>query len=187
MSDEMFLTGQLLVAMPTMTDPRFNQSVIYMCAHSSEGAMGVIVNRPVTKPRFDDLLKQLNILPNPPSRQIALCAGGPVDSGRGFVLHSAEWSSPASMVVDEAHKLTASLDILQAIAEGGGPEHCLLALGYAGWDAGQLDHEIRQNAWLNVPADEAMIFGTDHGGKWRQALAKLKIDPAFFSSQAGRA
>jgi putative transcriptional regulator len=181
------LTGQILIAMPQMGDPRFSQSVIYLCAHTPDGAMGIVVNRPLSKPGFAELLKQLDIEPQPPSRQIALCTGGPVDHNRGFVLHSTDWSTDGSLDVDDDHKLTSSLDILQAIAAGGGPRRCLLALGYAGWDAGQLDEEILQNIWLNAPADDQILFDAAHETKWQRAMAKLRVDPAMLSGVAGRA
>jgi len=186
-ASELTLTGQILIAMPQMSDPRFNQSVIFLCAHTPDGAMGIILNRPLKKPRFSELLKQLEIEPNPPSREIRLCTGGPVDNNRGFVLHSPDWLTDGSLDVDGQHVLTASMDILQAIAEGGGPEQCLLALGYAGWGPGQLDDEILQNAWLNAPADDKILFDIDHQSKWQRALAKLRIDPAMLSGAAGRA
>ncbi len=182
-----FLTGQLLIAMPTMADPRFAQSVIFMCAHTPDGAMGIVVNRPLAQPSFDELLKQLDIDPVPPARRIRLCSGGPVENARGFVLHTADWTGEGSLQVDEALALTASLDILKAIAGGGGPRAGLLALGYAGWGPGQLDSEITQNAWLFGPADEALVFGEDHETKWRRALAKLHIDPGSLSGAAGHA
>jgi putative transcriptional regulator len=182
-----FLTGQLLIAMPTMADPRFAQSVIFMCAHTPDGAMGIVVNRPLAQPSFDELLKQLDIDPVPPARRIRLCSGGPVENARGFVLHTADWTGEGSLRVDDALALTASLDILKAIAEGGGPRAGLLALGYAGWGPGQLDSEITQNAWLFGPADEALVFGEDHETKWRRALAKLHIDPGSLSGAAGHA
>ena len=141
-----------------MADPRFQQSVIYMCAHTPEGAMGLVLNRPIVKPTFDDLLKQLNVEPLPPVRQIKLCAGGPVENARGFVLHTSDWTGEGSLKVDGSMALTASLDVLKVIAEGGGPRECVLALGYAGWGPGQLDQEIQQNAWLSVPADETLLF-----------------------------
>ncbi|MGE0223153.1 MAG: YqgE/AlgH family protein [Acetobacteraceae bacterium] len=182
-----FLTGQLLVAMPAMADPRFAQSVIFLCAHTQEGAMGLVLNRPIVKPTFEDLLKQLNVAPTPPARQMRLCAGGPVENARGFVLHTADWTGDGSLRVDSALALTASLDVLKAIAEGGGPRECVLALGYAGWGPGQLDREIHQNAWLSVPADETLLFDSEHDTKWRRALAKLHIDPLLLSDVAGHA
>lgn len=182
-----FLTGQLLVAMPTMGDPRFATSVVYVCAHTPDGAMGLVVNRPIVKPSFDDLLRQLEVEPLPPARRIRLCSGGPVDNARGFVLHTADWTGEGSLKVNDELALTASLDVLKAIAEGGGPREGLLALGYAGWGPGQLDAELQQNAWLSVPADEPLLFGDGHDSKWRRALAKLNIDPLLLSGAAGHA
>jgi putative transcriptional regulator len=182
-----FLTGQLLIAMPAMADPRFAQSVIYLCAHTPEGAMGLVLNRPLKRPSFADLLRQLDVAPLPPARRIRLCAGGPVDNARGFVLHTADWTGEGSLRVDDGLALTASLDVLKAIAEGGGPREGILALGYAGWGPGQLDAEIQQNAWLSVSADETIVFDGDHDTKWRRAFAKLKIDPLLLSDAAGHA
>lgn len=182
-----YLTGQLLVAMPAMSDPRFAMSVIYMCAHTPDGAMGLVLNRPIVKPTFDDLLKQLQVAPVPPVRQIKLCAGGPVENARGFVLHTNDWTGEGSLKVDDSMALTASLDVLKVIAEGGGPRECVLALGYAGWGPGQLDQEFQQNAWLSMPADEPILFDDGHDTKWRRALGKLKIDPLLLSDIAGHA
>jgi putative transcriptional regulator len=182
-----FLTGQLLIAMPAMEDPRFSHSVVYVCAHTNEGAMGLVVNRPLETPDFDDLLVQLKIEPAPPSRRIRLCEGGPVENARGFVLHTTDWIGEGSLHVPDGLALTASLDVLKAIATGGGPREGILALGYAGWGPGQLDAEIQQNAWLSVPADETLVFDQANDTKWRRALAKLKIDPALLSGTAGHA
>ena len=182
-----FLTGQVLIAMPAMADPRFSLSVIYLCALTAEGAMGLVVNRPVVNPTFGDLLKQLNVEPHPPAREIRLCAGGPVENGRGFVLHTVDWTGEGSLRVNQDLALTASLDVLQVIAGGGGPRECVLALGYAGWGPGQLDREIHQNAWLSGPADEPLLFDGDHDTKWRRALAKLHVDPLLLSDVAGHA
>jgi putative transcriptional regulator len=186
-SPNSFLTGQLLIAMPAMADERFSQSVIYLCAHTPEGAMGLVLNRPVARPTFEELLRQLKVDPLPPAREIRMYAGGPVDSGRGFVLHTADWTGDGSLLVDDAVALTASLDVLKVIAEGSGPRECLLALGYAGWGPGQLDRELQENAWLPVPADEALVFGGGHDTQWRRALAKMKIDPLLLSPSAGHA
>jgi putative transcriptional regulator len=182
-----FLTGQLLIAMPAMEDPRFAQSVIYLCAHTPEGAMGLVLNRPLQRPKFDELLRQLDVAPVPPARRIRLCAGGPMDNARGFVLHTTDWTGEGSLRVDDTVALTASLDVLKEIAEGRGPREGLLALGYAGWGPGQLDEEIQQNAWLSVPADETIVFDGDDDTKWRRALAKLNIDPLLLSGAAGHA
>ncbi len=184
---ETSLAGQVLIAMPAMTDPRFAHSVIYMCAHSRDGAMGIVVNHPLAKPSFADLLQQLKIDPVPPAREVPLCSGGPVENGRGFVLHTADWTDAASLKVDGKLALTASLDILKAIATGGGPEQGILALGYAGWGPGQLDSEIQQNAWLSAPVDMGVIFDGEHATKWRRALKVLNVDPLMLSGVAGRA
>lgn len=185
---ESWLAGQLLIAMPAMGDPRFARSVICICAHSSEGAMGIVLNRAIETLTFDDLLKQLEVQPQPPQRRIPLHAGGPVEGGRGFVLHTGDWSSEGSLPVEGGYALTASVDILKAIAGGGGPRHGILALGYAGWGPGQLEGEFHANAWLNVTPDEAILFNEEEAeSKWRRALAKLKVDPLLLVDAAGRA
>lgn len=184
--DETHLTGQLLIAMPGLAEP-FAQSVIYLCAHTDEGAMGIVVNRPLKEPSFNDLLRQLDVEPTPPARQIRLCQGGPVDGARGFVLHTSDWTGDGSLRVDEQVALTASLDVLKAIAGGGGPKEGILALGYANWGPGQLDTEIQSNAWLSAPASMDVMFDADHRTKWRRALASLRIDPLMLSVAAGHA
>ena len=168
-----------------MEDPRFAHSVIYLCAHTEEGAMGLVVNRPLASPTFEDLLKQLDVAPTPPARRISLCDGGPVDGARGFVLHTSDWTSDGSLQVDDDVALTASLDVLKAIAAGNGPRAGLLALGYASWGAGQLDEEIHANAWLSAPASLELMFDSDHTTKWRRAFASLRVDPALLSGTAG--
>jgi len=185
--EESSLTGQILIAMPSMADPRFSQSVIFICAHTKEGAMGIVLNQPLIKPRFAELLSQLGVKPLPPAREIRLAKGGPVDDNRGFVLHTPDWMTDGSLEVDGAYVLTANMDILKAIAEGGGPRDGFLALGYAGWGPGQLDAEILQNSWLNAPADDQIIFDAEHATKWQRALAKLRINPAKLAGTAGRA
>ena len=182
-----YLAGHLLIAMPGMQDPRFDHSVVCLCAHSGEGAMGLIVNRPLAGMAFDDLLKQLDLEPMPPQRRIRMLSGGPVESGRGFVLHSDDWSTEGSLPVMPGLTLTASVEILKAIAGGGGPKDCVLALGYAGWAPGQLEDEIQRNAWLSVPADGSLVFGDDTTRIWAAALAKLRVDPALLSATAGHA
>jgi putative transcriptional regulator len=183
---ESSLTGQILIAMPAMADPRFSQSVIFLCAHTPDGAMGIVLNQPLNKPRFGELLGQLGVEPVPPAREIRLARGGPVEDNRGFVLHSPDWLTDGSLEVD-GYVLTANMDILKAIAEGGGPKNGFLALGYAGWGPGQLDAEILQNAWLNAPADTQIVFDDEHKTKWQRALAKLRIDPVNLSGTSGRA
>ena len=182
------LTGRLLVAMPQMSDERFVRSVIYVCAHTPDGAMGITVNRPLQQPSFAELLSQLDIVVAAPAREIRLCSGGPVENARGFVLHTADWTGEGSLRVDDRLALTASLDVLREIAGGGGPQAGLLALGYAGWGPGQLDSEIQQNAWLIVPLDDIeLIFSDDDAGKWRRALGILKVDPTLLSGVVGHA
>lgn len=186
-TDGTYLTGHLLIAMPGMQDPRFDHSVVCLCAHSADGAMGLVVNRPLPGMVFDDLLRQLAVEPLPPLRRIRMLDGGPVENGRGFVLHTDDWSTDGSMAVVTGLMLTASVDILKAVAEGGGPKECVLALGYAGWAAGQLEDEIQRNAWLNVPADGSLVFRDDTSETWDAALAKLRVDPALLSGTAGHA
>ena len=184
---EGYLSGQLLVAMPNMQDPRFARTVICLCAHSPDGAMGIVLNKPMPGMSFDDLMKQLDVAPTPPARRIRLMQGWPVEGGRGFVLHTADWETEGSLRVSGEIALTASVDILKAIAGGGGPTEGLLALGYAGWGPGQLEDEIQRNAWLSVPADKALLFEEAPERLWREALARLRIDPAALSVNAGRA
>ncbi|MBE7211476.1 MAG: YqgE/AlgH family protein [Gluconacetobacter diazotrophicus] len=182
------LTGQLLIAMPSLTDRTFSQTVVFLCAHSpTEGAMVLVVNRRLPEPGFDDLLAQLEISPAPPRRRITLCSGGPLESSRGFVLHSADWSGDGSLTVDDDVVLTASLDVLREIAGGQGPKRALLALGHATWGPGQLENEIRRNAWLSAPSTDAILFGGDHDRKWRRALATLGVDPLRLVGTAGNA
>jgi len=182
------LTGRLLVAMPALVSSPFAQSVVFLCAHSAEdGAMGLVINRRLSQPGFDELLEQLGVAPVPPRRRITLCAGGPVENSRGFVLHSADWTGDGSLSVDRGIVLTASLDVLKVIADGAGPRQALLALGHATWAPGQLEEEIQQNAWLSAPASETIVFGTDHDSKWHRALGSLNIDPIRLSSAVGHA
>lgn len=182
-----YLTGQLLVAMPTMADPRFERSVIYLCAHSSEGAMGLVVNKLAGSLTFPDLLEQLGI-DGPDAREdIRVHFGGPVETGRGFVLHSAEYLQDSSLQVNDAFALTATVDILRDLAYGSGPRQALLALGYAGWGPGQLDQEIQKNGWLHVEADELLVFDGGLEDKWDRAIRKLGFDAAMLSGDAGHA
>lgn len=185
-SDE-YLTGQMLIAMPGMQDPRFVKTVIYLCAHNAEGAMGLVVNRLIESLTFPDLLAQLGIESVGIGDQIKIHFGGPVESSRGFVLHTADYLRDATLQVDESVALTATIDILKAIATGGGPRQSLLALGYAGWGPGQLDNEIKANGWLHVPADDRLLFGADMDAKWEQAMGKIGIDPRMLSEEAGHA
>ena len=185
--EDIYLPGQLLIAMPSMMDPRFEKSVIYMCAHNSDGAMGLVINRAIDSLTFPELLEQLEIDSGSGGDQIRVLFGGPVEQARGFVLHSPDYLQDASLVVDDNVVLTATIDILRAIADGTGPNNCLLALGYAGWGAGQLDSEIKSNGWLSVDADEDLVFGCDLDEKWERAMTKIGIDPRMLSDSAGHA
>lgn len=181
------LTGHLLIAMPQMPDPRFEKTVIYICVHNAEGAMGLVVNRLFDGISFTSLLQQLDIDVTEPARELRVHFGGPVESGRGFVLHSSDYIQEGSMAVGEDVLLTATVDILRAVAEGQGPKKAILALGYAGWGPGQLDQEMQQNGWLHAPADNAILFDADLDGKWERALAKLGINLSMLSSDIGHA
>ena len=187
LKDDNYLTGRFLVAMPGMEDDRFQQTLIYVCAHGPEGAMGLVVNKPLDSISFPDLLSQLDITMPPAGEGIEVLFGGPVETGRGFVLHSPDYMHDATMVVDDEVALTATVDVLRAIAEGGGPRQRLLALGYAGWDSGQLDAEIKANGWLSVDADPQLLFDTNISTKWERAMAKLGIAPLMLSDKAGHA
>ena len=175
------------MAMPTMGDPRFEQTVIYMCAHSEEGAMGLIVNKLVDYITFPELLDQLDIEVQAPMADILVHAGGPVETGRGFVLHSTDYVQDSTLVVSDTIGLTATADILTAIAEGVGPERSLLALGYSGWAPGQLEGEIQANGWLHTDAEDDLVFGSDLTDKWPRAISKLGIDLSLFAGDAGHA
>ncbi len=190
-----YLDGQFLLAMPGMADSRFTRSVVYICAHSPDGAMGIIINQPARKITFSDLLLQLDLvepdelirLPTP-AEKLPVLKGGPVETGRGFVLHTADFFiDNSTLSIDESVSLTATVDILRAIAKGDGPRKAMLALGYAGWSPGQLEEEIQQNGWLNVPADPGLLFDGDLEGKYGRALRLLGIDPAMLSGEAGHA
>ena len=182
------LDGQLLIAMPGMGDPRFEKSVIFMCAHSEDGALGLIVNKPSSELEFSSLLQQLDIHVASPNRDIRVHFGGPVEHGRGFVLHSGDYtSSDATLKVDERFGMTATLDVLEDIARGTGPDAALLALGYSGWGPGQLEDEILQNGWLTCDASPELVFGSDDEDKWQAALKTLGVDALTLSATAGHA
>ena len=182
-----YLTGQLLIAMPQMTDPRFERSVIYICAHTADGAMGLVVNREIEALTFPDLLKQRSIDAEVIYDKIQVLFGGPVETGRVFVLHSSDYVQNTTMLVDKRVGLTATMEVLKDIASGNGPKLNILALGYAGWGPGQLDAEIHANGWLSVPADDDLVFDPDLDKKWERALAKIGVDFSMPSGQAGHA
>jgi putative transcriptional regulator len=190
-----YLDGSLLVAMPAMGDPRFAKSVIYMCAHSADGAMGIIINQRAPNISFTELLEQLDIVP-PQDRirlpvglgGMAVHLGGPVETGRGFVLHSADYfKAESTLPIDESVCLTATIDILRDIAKGSGPDKALLALGYAGWAPGQLESEIHANGWLHCNADPELIFDPEVDRKYNRALGRIGIDPMRLVNDSGHA
>lgn len=184
----MNLTGKLLIAMPGMGDPRFDHSVIFLCEHSEKGAMGLIVNKPVGDLPFPQLLEQLEIAVGPGAEGTRVHFGGPVESGRGFVLHSADYDSAlGTLSVDDDFAMTATLDVLEDISAGSGPEKALLALGYAGWGPGQLEEEIAQNGWLTADATPEIVFSRENITKWERALKQLGVDAITLSATAGRA
>jgi putative transcriptional regulator len=190
-----YLDGQMLVAMPGMMDERFSRTLIYLCAHSPDGAMGIVVNKPAADLNFPDLLVQLDIIPEAErirlpqqvgSMQVLM--GGPVETSRGFVLHSPDfYLDQSTLPIDDGVCLTATIDILRAIAKGEGPSSAVLALGYAGWSPGQLETEIQANGWLNCPADPELIFNNSLETKYELALRKIGINPGMLSAQAGHA
>ncbi len=191
-----YLDGQLLIAMPSMKDPRFERAVILMCAHSEDGAMGIILNQPTGEISFADLLEQLEIIDEqemtPLGSELAVKpvhVGGPVEISRGFVLHSSDYvAADATLPIRQGVCLTATVEILRAIAQNEGPERSFLALGYAGWAPGQLEHELQSNGWLNCAVDLDLVFNNnDKGDKYDQALALLGIDASFLVSDAGHA
>jgi putative transcriptional regulator len=188
-SESPFLTGRLLIAMPTIGDPRFERAVVLVCAHTADHAMGLTINHPVEGLTVPGLLSRLNIKSEIELPEDLVLLGGPVESERGFVLHTDDYVCPnSSMPVGEGLSLTATREVLEAMASHDSrPRHSALALGYAGWGPGQLEHEIRENAWLVCDPDEALLFGPDHAHKWTRALAKLGISLDHLSGEAGRA
>lgn len=186
---ESFLEGKLLIAMPGMPDPRFEKTVIFMCAHSAKGAMGLIINKPIDGLSFRELMTKFNIDVMADRPDTPILFGGPVHMGRGFVLHSADYygSNEATLAITSEILLTATTDILEAISQGHGPSRSMLALGYAGWGTGQIEDEILANGWIHCDADPALVFDPDHDSKWQKAIAQLGADISGLSADAGRA
>lgn len=182
------LNGKLLIAMPDMGDPRFAGAVIYICEHSDAGTMGLMINRPMPDIAFDKLLTQMKIDRTADCRQIGVHLGGPVERARGFVLHSRDYHAAGNtMAVTDDIGMTATLNVLEALAHGKGPRDALLALGYAGWGPGQLAQELAENGWLTGPADREILFDTDPAGKWSAALGLIGVSPSMLSGSGGRA
>lgn len=186
-SEDGYLEGQILIAMPSMSDPRFKKTIILLCSHNEEGAMGIVLNKDLNVLTFEDLLEQLNIESNYAARETGVHFGGPVETERGFVLHSTDKIHETSIVIDKDIALTATLDILQSMAVGTGPSSSFFALGYAGWGPGQLEREIQDNGWLVVDADRELVFSQELEGKWTAAIQKLGFDPGLLSSDLGHA
>jgi putative transcriptional regulator len=186
-TDNGYLAGQILIAMPSLQDPRFARTIVYVCAHTPQGAMGLVINRLIDELSFPELLQQIGISAAQVQDELRVHRGGPVEPGRGFVLHSTDYRIDGTLVVDDGVALTASVDILKAIAEGRGPRQALLALGYAGWRAGQLESEIQTNSWLSVRPDAALVFDEKLDTKWERAMSKLGVDAGMLSGEAGHA
>ena len=184
---DFYFTGQLLVAMPGMRDEQFYKTVIYICAHTDDGAMGLVLNQVIKGLSFPSLLEQLGIEEGANGRAVPIHFGGPVEAGRGFVLHTDDYQQDATLEVDGGVSLTATVDVLKAVARGRGPKQSLLALGYAGWGPGQLDDEIKANGWLQAPADRELIFDGDQATKWDRSIEKIGIDPRMLSDEVGHA
>lgn len=190
-----YLNGHFLIAMPTLDEGPFARTVVYVCSHSADGAMGITINQAAPDITFEEVLVHLELIPDEPdpylpesARDMVVHRGGPVETGRGFVLHSREFHiETLTMPIDENISLTTTRDILKAISRGIGPRHSLLALGYAGWAPGQLDNEILENSWLHCPADPALVFDTDIDTKYERALSLIGIDPTHLSAEAGHA
>lgn len=186
MNDPVYLSGQLLLALPGMGDPRFARAVIAMCAHDDDGALGIGVGRLVPRLRLHELLQQLDIDPGAaPDAPIHL--GGPVEPQRGFVLHGLDWGGQDTLIVGGSWGLTSTLDVLRAIAEGRGPSRWLVALGYAGWGPDQLDEEMTGNAWFTTSAADSLLFDTDVEDRWSAAFASAGVDSRLLASGIGHA
>lgn len=182
------LSGKLLIAMPGLGDPRFERTVIYLCAHSTDGAMGLIVNKPLNDVAFTDLLDQLDLSAAAPATQVQVHIGGPVEPGRGFVLHSSDYSTDGGTLdITDKIGMSATVEVLEALSTGTGPKQALLALGYAGWGPGQLESELQDNGWLTGDATEDILFGANDDDKWHAAIRAMGFDPVMLSAMGGRA
>jgi putative transcriptional regulator len=187
--ENLFLAGKLIIAMPTMSDPRFKRSVVCICAHNEDGAIGIIINKIIESLSFSKIINQLKLKKNMTKNghKNHIYFGGPVETERGFILHSADYSSENSTSINSEISMTASTEILQALIDGNGPNKSIVALGYAGWGPGQLDTEIQSNAWLSVESDLELVFSAKTAEKWDMALEKIGVNPALLSTEAGRA
>lgn len=182
-----WLTGHILIAMPSMLDPRFDKTIVLMCSHGPEGAMGLVLNRQFGDLDFKGLLRQFDLDLAAGIPELPVFYGGPVEPVRGFVLHSSEYLKESTTVITPTIHLTATVEILSLLAEGNGPERALLVLGYAGWAPGQLEAEIQNNGWLTAPADDDLVFDRDVESKWNRALGKIGVSPMMLSADFGHA
>ncbi|MEE2704579.1 MAG: YqgE/AlgH family protein [Pseudomonadota bacterium] len=186
-SKSSFLTGKILIASPSMLDPRFDKSVIYICEHSLNGAMGIIINQPIKEIQLNEIFSQMNIKSIGKNFNRDVYFGGPVETTRGFILHSSDYQMPETIHLDNEVSLSSSTEILQSIAKGKGPENYFMAFGYAGWSSGQLDEEIKDNSWLHTEADNKMLWHYENKEKWNKALYKIGIKPGSLINESGRA
>lgn len=189
LENQRHLAGKLLLAMPSMGDPRFHRAVILVCAHDESGAMGLVINHALPGIQFSELLKQFNITSDIKIRhsRIPVLSGGPVEGARGFILHSSEFRQKDTISINQQYSITGTIEALKDVARGQGPEQMLFILGYAGWEAEQLDREIQENAWLVADPDPDLIFNADPQDKWARAVRKLGIEPGMLSTEAGHA
>jgi putative transcriptional regulator len=182
-----FLTGKLLIAMPYLPDPRFNQSVIYVCGHDETGAMGLVVNKPLYTVTFKELIEQMNLPAHNDMPDFPIHYGGPVEIGRGFVLHTIDYLTETSVIINGEFALTATLEVLRAMSSGRGPKNTILALGYVGWDEQQLEKEIQENGWIVIEPTPELVFSDDFDDMWRSAMLSIGVDPNNITLDAGHA
>ena len=183
----MNLTGQIIVSMPSLEDERFYKAVIYICAHSSEGSMGIIINKKIDYDLYPDLLQQLGIDKPLNNKKLFIRYGGPVESGRGFVLHSDDMVRKETLNIDKGVALTSTAEFFDDLSKGKGPKNCILALGYAGWQPGQLESEIMRNSWMSLSVDNSFLFDDEVSRKWSQAYKLMGFDPNSLSFESGQA
>ena len=183
----MDLTGQVLISMPNMLDERFHKTVIYICAHSNEGSMGIIINKNIDHDNYPNILEQLGIDKSVNKKKIFIRYGGPVETGRGLVLHTDDVIQKGSLPIDKGIILTSTVEIFNDIAKGKGPKTSILAIGYAGWEAGQLENEIKQNSWMTLPVESSFIFDEHVTNKWNEAYTMMGVDPTSLSQFSGNA
>lgn len=185
MNEATYLKNQFLIAMPNLGDPNFAHTVTYMCQHDAEGALGIVINRPVEM-KLSEIFRQMDIYSeNSQNNQLPVFSGGPVQPERGFVIHAPNSHWDSTLVISDTLALTTSRDILEALANDEGPEKVLVALGYAGWGKGQLEREIIENAWLNTPCEDSILFDTPVSQRWSKAAGRIGVDINLLTTPAG--